>query len=150
VLGARWGHTGRLDAEHSPNFPAVRGWRAACSCGWTGTRRYPRQADRPPRDIVLHAAGLEWHRHLATADLLAKLDEILAEADAIHPLHRIRDEDVERRMGETVRLLREVATWQQIADHIGVSRQGAHDRFHHYLQTPATTPDGPPSKSTED
>ncbi|MHA6806309.1 hypothetical protein [Salinifilum ghardaiensis] len=114
---------GTLTATYTaPDHRAYRGWRAGCSCGWTGSD-YPREqwgeGRIMPPDRVETAAQDEWQQHLHAA-----VPEL-----AVHNLaERLADTRVE--LDAAVAAARAAgASWTAIGAAAGLSRQAAHERW---------------------
>lgn len=139
MLRARWGggpeghEEGWLSPESSVGEFNVPGWRTVCSCGWTGRRRHRRHLGSPPSKSVQAAGVAEWDAHLVMVDQIGMLKSLVAEGEAVERRYGDEREDLDRRTAEVVRSLRQVATWQEIGDEFGVTRQAALDRFRRYI-----------------
>ena len=139
--------------EAGPDGAAPVGYRAGCSCGWTGA------GDHPPTPGGRMAAGSEWWRHLMPllttappAWLLnrsAVFRDQLAELATKWPLQALgvlaEVERWQRPLAEqAVAAARATgASWAEIGTALGITKQSAHERFH-----TATT--APPSAAQVD
>lgn len=125
---------GQLLPESTPGTTDDLGWRPACACGWTGPRRHRRHLAQPPSESVQILALAEWQAHLRGLRHLAKLNELLDEREAMERRHRAALEENTDQLETVVQALRQVATWQEIGDELGVTRQAAHNRLSRYLR----------------
>lgn len=116
------------EADHRTR--SSTGLRPACRCGWRGApRALPDEASSGMPDAI---AGLErgfgpdWGRHLYTAAATLRIREVL---DLMAGVHADLDAAVAHaRRGR--------ASWQEIADVVGIRRQSAHQRWRHLDTSP--------------
>lgn len=88
----------------------------------------------PLSDSAQAAAVAEWEAHLVAERRLPKLKALLPERDAPEERYRLAREEVDRQLSQALQKLREVATWHEIGDGFGVTRQAAHDRLSRHVQ----------------
>jgi len=128
--------------EHdgAPVVGTVAGWRAGCDCGWTGTQLFPRAEYEPapaegnvPIDGICPEAveelcSAEWEAHLRQVlPLLAVHDAARHLAELTPAYDAARDN-----LADAVHTARDQpgpASWQGIADVVGITRQSAHERW---------------------
>jgi hypothetical protein len=148
--GARRLPSGKLTSSWTHETREFTAYVAACDCGWSG-------GDYPPTDDGEEAAVEEWRRtHMAP--LFPKLARGAARREAPGRLERYVEEAVdglptstayrairslvataslaalateaERRLHAHVAKAREAnASWSEIGDALGISKQAAHERF---------------------
>lgn len=119
---------------------SVAGWRAGCDCGWTGSQLFPRAEyelepaegnvpiDGIDPDEVGQLCAAQWEVHLhQVLPLLAVHDaaRILAEVTPAYDAARGALADAVH----TARRQPSPASWQRIADVVGITRQSAHERW---------------------
>ncbi|MEU4832437.1 hypothetical protein [Streptosporangium sp. NPDC023615] len=132
--------TGEVAASASAFTRTFVGYQAACSCGWNDRRRFPAtpegaketeyrwwsrhaaplSAAAPPAELVVKAnllceriAGLAAERPLAALTLLSRLENLQRAL-----------------LDQAVTGAREAgASWAQVGEAMGISRQSAHERF---------------------
>lgn len=110
----------------------VVSWRLMCDCGWTGTQRPAEVAADEPgyrgcdaRPDIEAAFEREWATHIAPLTALDDLERLTAK------LH-----DLQARIEDKVRTARAGgASWSQLGQATGISRQGAQQRWGHLAAT---------------
>jgi hypothetical protein len=137
---------GRLSETVVPDRDVIA-WQLTCSCGWLG-RRWARVSDpadhdpaqgrvylapdghaMPPEDIEEAGRVEWWHRHAEPAERLSAVRD--AARDAARATTAL---------ATAVRAARSnKATWAEIGDATGMTRQSAHQRWGTTLTSPATT-----------
>ncbi|MEU7000605.1 hypothetical protein [Nonomuraea sp. NPDC046570] len=115
------------------------GYQAACSCGWTHSRRYP------PTPEGAKSAEDQWYRHAQPLLALAPPSWVVVKADLLcQEVARV----VQERPRAALSLLARVDSWQRaltqqavaaarsegaswadIGTALGISKQAAHERF---------------------
>lgn len=113
----------------------VAAWRLTCECGWTGSEQPARVAPDSPSDgrrdcdafpDIEEAFAREWSAHVEPFAALTELDQLVDELRS-----------VEARINDTVRLARAGgASWSQIGRAVGLSKQGAQQRWGQLLAEP--------------
>lgn len=136
---------GRVLGSHHDDTGAavtgsVAGWRAGCDCGWTGTQLFPRaEYDLQPAEGNVPIDGIspaevdelcavEWEAHLhQVLPLLAVHDaaRALAEITPAYDAARAALADAVH----AARARQPAASWQAVADVVGITRQSAHERW---------------------
>ena len=107
----------------------VATWRVTCQCGWTGSER-PVLADAThggardcPESLEGSWAAPEWDAHVAPFTALADLEQLVGQL-----------RDVETSIEDKVRLARTGgASWTQVGRAAGLSKQGAQQRWGHFV-----------------
>jgi hypothetical protein len=111
----------------------VATWRITCECGWTGPERPAvtdpeygmRDCPTELEDEVFYPA---WRQHIAPFDAIAELRGLAGQ------LHRLEDE-----LADKVALARTAgASWTQIGREVGLTRQGAQQRWGAGVLEPST------------
>lgn len=121
----------RSGGEADRRTRSSTGLRPACRCGWRGApRAVPDEGSSGMPDAI---AGLErgfgpdWGRHLYTAAATLRVREVLDLMAGVHA--DLEDAVAHARRGR--------ASWQEIADVVGIRRQSAHQRWRHLDTSPA-------------
>lgn len=115
---------GRLSVVPGPAGPETAGWQAECACGWQGPVRAegadddeaPAGGDAPR--VLRQVARREWAAHVG--------------ASVTAPVRRAAGEvaRAQARLDTAVRRARASgASWAQIGDAAGMTRQSAHERW---------------------
>ncbi|ROO88193.1 hypothetical protein EDD29_5855 [Actinocorallia herbida] len=134
------GHEGRAAALFAEGASAPAGYQAVCSCGWTDRRRYPATpegvegaeyqwwsrhvppllAAAPPKELVIKSnvlgeqiMKLAGERPVAAVALLARMER----------WQRVLLDQAVDRARESG------ASWSEVGDAMGISKQAAHERF---------------------
>jgi hypothetical protein len=119
---------------------SVLGWRAGCDCGWTGAQLFPRaEYELPPAegDVPIDGISPKEVDELCTVEWEAHLHQVLpllAVHDAARKLAEVTPayDDARTALADAVRTARTrqpAASWQTIADVVGITRQSAHERW---------------------
>lgn len=116
---------GHLSVVRAPDAGSeVAGWQAECACGWRGTVRRsgpePRQqaADDDVPRVVRQVLRREWAAHVGT--------------NGTAPVRRAAGQvaRAQARLDAAVREARAAgASWAEIGDAAGMTRQSAHERW---------------------
>ncbi len=117
---------------------AISGWRGRCSCGWTGSLW--RRAKRPetvrsdarwiysagidPEDAELEGLYREWLDHAETVDSRSATLSALTAAARSYESARAALDDAAAQARTAG------ASWDAIAQAVGITRQSAHQRWH--------------------
>ena len=119
---------------------SVAGWRAGCECSWTGGQLFPRgEYELAPAggnvpidgifpDEVDELCTAEWDRHLHQVLPLLAVHDAAGKLAEITPAY----EAARVALADAVRAARDrqpPASWQAIADVVGITRQSAHERW---------------------
>lgn len=110
----------------------VVAWQTKCSCGWTGQRwdrastipgeyggRHPEDAHLPDGTTVDDAANADWMTHVEPMTRISAVQEAASEAAAAR-----------RRLDDAVAVARAGgASWTEIGQATGMTRQSAHERW---------------------
>jgi hypothetical protein len=119
---------------------SVVGWRAGCDCGWTGTQLFARaEYELAPAEGNVPIDGISANQvdELCTARWEAHLHQVLpllAVHDAARTLAQLTPayDDARGALADDVHTARRQpspASWQTIADVVGITRQSAHERW---------------------
>ena len=119
---------------------SVAGWRAGCDCGWTGTQLFPRAdyelqpaagdvpSDAMYPDEVDDLCSDQWAVHLHQVLPLLAVHDAARQLAALTPAY----DTARAALADAVRTARRQphpASWQAIADLVGITRQSAHERW---------------------
>lgn len=100
----------------------VATWRIMCTCGWAGSEMPAHDVDSwrdCPEDIEDSVFLPEWQAHVAPFEALGQLGGLADQATVI-----------ERQLADKVQLARTAgASWSQIGREVGLSKQGAQQRW---------------------
>ncbi len=120
---------------------SVAGWRAGCDCGWIGSQLFPRAeyelqpaegnvpTDAMYPDEVDQLCTTEWAVHLHQVLPLLAVHDAARKLAAVTPVYDTARGALADAVHTARRREPHPASWQMIADVVGITRQSAHERW---------------------